>query len=117
MNDLGNASDINKKTISMPPPSVKPRRRLGEILVGAGVLTEEELKSAVLLQKESGVRLGSILVSQGLVDEDVMLSALEAQLGIPRVHLARYIISPDVAQLVPEMFARANRVFNRADRR
>jgi len=43
--------------------------------------------------------------------KDVMLSALETQLGIPRVHLARYIISPDVAQLIPEVFARTNRVF------
>jgi type IV pilus assembly protein PilB len=111
VNDMGKASEIKENTISQVPFVVTPRRRLGEILVDAEVLTETDLKRAMSLQEESGERLGTILVSQGLINEDVMLSALETQLGIPRVHLARYIISPDVAQLVPEMFARANRVF------
>jgi hypothetical protein len=108
---MGCASEANGNSVSSVPFAMTPRRRLGEILMDAGVLTEAELEHAMLLQRESGERLGSILVSQGLVDEEVMLSALETQLGIPRVHLARYIISPDVAQLVPEMFARTNRVF------
>ncbi|MFZ5923877.1 MAG: GspE/PulE family protein [Bacillota bacterium] len=87
-----------------------PRRRLGEILVSTGVLTQDELDRALTVQKETGGRLGSILVSLGLIDEDVMLSALEAQLGVPRVELARYIISPSVARLVPEAFARSHKV-------
>ncbi len=78
--------------------------------MGMGVLTQDELDKALAVQRESGGRLGSILVSLGLVDEDVMLSALEAQLGIPRIELARYIISPSVAKLVPEAFARSHRV-------
>ncbi len=111
MNGRGNMSKPDEKTIAQVPEGVIPRRRLGEILVGAGVLTDEDLKKAISLQNETGERLGSLLVSQGLINEDIMLSALETQLGIPRVRLARYIISPDVAQLVPEMFARTNRVF------
>lgn len=108
---MGKASEMKENTASRVPLGLTPRRRLGEILIDAGVLAESDLKRAMSLQEESGERLGTILVSQGLVNEDVMLSALETQLGIPRVHLARYIISPEVAQLVPEMFARANRVF------
>lgn len=108
---MGKASEMKENTASRVPLGLTPRRRLGEILIDAGVLAEADLKRAMSLQEESGERLGTILVSQGLVNEDVMLSALETQLGIPRVHLARYIISPEVAQLVPEMFARANRVF------
>ncbi len=108
---MSNTSDANEEMRSRAPFGLKPRRRLGEILVDTDILTAEDLERAIRLQKESGMRLGSILVSQGLVDEDVMFSALETQLGIPRVHLARYIISPDVAQLVPETFVRANRVF------
>jgi type IV pilus assembly protein PilB len=108
---MGKASEMKENTAARVPLGLTPRRRLGEILIDAGVLAEADLKRAMSLQEESGERLGTILVSQGLVNEDVMLSALETQLGIPRVHLARYIISPEVAQLVPEMFARANRVF------
>lgn len=111
VNDMGKASEIKENTDCRVPLGMTPRRRLGEILVDAGVLAETDLKRAILLQEQSGERLGSILVSQGLINEDVMLSALETQLGIRKVHLARYIISPDVAQLVPEIFARANRVF------
>lgn len=108
---MGNAEEPNGNIVSSVPFAMAPRRRLGRILIDAGVLTEADLEKAMSLQKESGERLGAILVSQGLVNEDVMLSALETQLGIPRVHLARYIISPDVAQLIPEVFARTNRVF------
>lgn len=95
---------------AQPAQAPGPRRRLGEILVSTGVLTQDELDRALTVQKEAGGRLGSILVSLGLIDENVMLSALEMQLGVPRVELARYIISPSVARLVPEAFARSHKV-------
>ncbi len=88
----------------------RPRRKLGEILVSAGVLAQEDLDRALAVQKETGGRLGETLVSLGLITEDVMLSALEEQLGMPRVELARYIISPGVARLIPEAFARSRKV-------
>ena len=88
-----------------------PRRKLGEILVDAGVLSPEDLQKALSAQKDGGGRLGAVLVSLGLIDEDTMLTALEAQLGIPRVELARYIINPEVARLLPEAFVRSHKVF------
>ncbi len=94
-----------------PITSSGRRRRLGEILTDAGVLTQQDLEKALTAQKESGERLGSALVSLGLIDEDVMLTALETQLGIPRVELARYIINPEVAHLLPEAFVRSHKVF------
>jgi len=87
------------------------RRKLGEILVDAGVLSREDLDKALSAQKDGGGRLGAVLVSLGLVDEDTMLTALETQLGIPRVELARYIINPEVARLLPEAFVRSHKVF------
>lgn len=90
---------------------VSRKRKLGEILIDAGVLTREDLENALSAQKERGGRLGSVLVSLGLVDEDTMLTALETQLGIPRVELARYIINPEVARLLPEAFVRSHKVF------
>ncbi|MBC7082189.1 MAG: Flp pilus assembly complex ATPase component TadA [Firmicutes bacterium] len=90
---------------------VARRRKLGEILIDAGVLTQEDLDKALAVQKERGGRLGSVLVSLGLIDEDIMLTALETQLGIPRVELARYIINPEVARLLPEAFVRSHKVF------
>jgi type IV pilus assembly protein PilB len=90
---------------------VSRRRKLGEILIDAGVLTQEDLDKALSAQKERGGRLGSVLVSMGLVDEDSMLAALEAQLGIARVQLAKYIINPEVARLLSESFVRSHKVF------
>jgi len=40
-------------------------RRLGEILVMAGLLQEQELRHAIALQKRSGGLLGQVLVAQG----------------------------------------------------
>ncbi|MGE5584253.1 MAG: GspE/PulE family protein [Bacillota bacterium] len=98
------ASDIQVAPVSR-------RRRLGEILIDAGVLTQGDLDMALSAQRETGGRLGSVLVSLGLIDEDVMLTALETQLGVPRVELARYIIDPEVARLLPEAFVRSHKVF------
>jgi len=66
---MGNAEDPNGNIVSSVPFAMAPRRRLGRILIDAGVLTEADLEKAMSLQKESGERLGAILVSQGLVNE------------------------------------------------
>jgi hypothetical protein len=77
------------------------RKRLGEILIVAGVLTEEQLQHGLKAQQRWGGPLGAVLVQEGLVSEELLARALSKQLNIPLVALAQVKIDPRVLQLVP----------------
>ncbi len=74
--------------------------RLGKILVGARLITEEQLQKALAAQKKEGGRLGSILVKMNFVEEDKLLKFLSQQYGIPPVDLTKIQIDPAVVKLV-----------------
>lgn len=78
-----------------------PRKRLGEILVQAGVLDEPRLRAALAEQRRWGGPLGRILVDMKLVSEDAMVQALSHQLNFPAVNLDARQIASDVLDLVP----------------
>jgi type IV pilus assembly protein PilB len=82
------------------------KKRLGEMLVEAGLVTEAQIKEALKVQKETGERLGRILVQKNIISEDNMVQLLAEQLGIPRVNLNDYLIDPQIIALVPEDLAR-----------
>lgn len=77
------------------------RKRLGEILMVAGVLTPEQLAHALKAQQRWGGQLGAVLVQEGLVSEEILVRALSKQLNIPLVTLADVTIDPRVLQLTP----------------
>ncbi|MCB0220282.1 MAG: hypothetical protein KDH09_11345 [Chrysiogenetes bacterium] len=76
------------------------RRRLGEILVDAGVIDEFQLRSALADQQRWGARLGTTLVKLGFVTEEVMAKALSSQLKIPNVNLRTTDIPAEVVKIV-----------------
>lgn len=80
-------------------------KRIGDVLLSAGVLDAESLSKALELQKESKGRLGEILVSQGFVTEAQIIHALEMQLGVEFIDLTKAVISPELAQYVPKGLA------------
>ncbi|AIS52347.1 type II secretion system protein E [Thermoanaerobacter kivui] len=82
------------------------KKKLGELLVEVGLITEEQLKHAMEIQSKTGEKLGKVLIKQGYVTEEQILEALEFQLGIPHVDLQKYYIDPDVAKLIPEAVAK-----------
>lgn len=59
------------------------RKRLGELLLEKGALTQPELDACLTTQKQTNERLGSLLVKQGYVTEQLLCSALSEALGIP----------------------------------
>ncbi|MBX7101646.1 MAG: general secretion pathway protein GspE, partial [Myxococcaceae bacterium] len=83
-----------------PGASTTRRRRLGELLIEAGVLDDERLKAALVEQKKWGGKLGRTLVEMGFVDETAMVQALSKQLGIPSVDLDQLTLPPEVVQLL-----------------
>lgn len=82
------------------------KRKLGEILVEAGLVSKAQIEDALRTQKESGERLGKVLVRLNLISEEALISFLGDQLGIPHVDLKDYLVDPDTVNLVPEYLAR-----------
>lgn len=83
-----------------------PRTRLGDMLVVAGALTEDQLEWALDRQRESYQRLGEILLDAKLVNEDDVTEARALQLDMPYVQLGDFQIRPEIAKLVPEHISR-----------
>jgi type IV pilus assembly protein PilB len=79
---------------------------LGEMLVGRGLLSEEQLRDALVAQTSSGTRLGDMLVELGVVSEHHLATVLAEQLGMEVVDLAREELDRDVVSLLPEERAR-----------
>jgi len=84
--------------------------RLGELLIQAGLITEEQLQEALREGKERNMRLGDVLIAMGYITEQQRIEVLEFQLGIPHVQLYRENIDPRAIQMVPRMLAETHKV-------
>ncbi len=80
--------------------------RLGELLVASGVISEEGLKVALEMQKDSKKRLGTVLVEGGFIKEVQLIEALKMQLGVEFVDLTRTSIPSDMAVILPKTVAK-----------
>ncbi|WP_300258875.1 ATPase, T2SS/T4P/T4SS family [Clostridium sp.] len=87
------------------------KKRLGDMLIESGKLTEDELKEALLIQKQVGKRLGEILVDQNFVDEEDIIEVLEKQLNIERVNLEITKIDRRAIKMISENVCRKHLIF------
>ena len=83
---------------------------LGELLVGAGLVTEPEVLAALRGQRASGLPLGHYLVRSGMLAEDQLVRVLSQQLAVPVVDLDAITPHEDALQKVPATVARANAI-------
>ena len=81
-------------------------KQLGELLIDSGVISPEQLKEALGIQKEKEELLGQILIGLGYATEEAIAQALTVQYGFPYLPLADYEIERDIARTVPEHVAR-----------
>ena len=88
----------------------KKQVRLGDLLVSAGLITEEQLMQGLELQKGSGKRLGTVLQEAGMITELEMIEALQMQLGVEFVDLNKITIPTELAQIVPQNIAKQYQV-------
>ena len=82
------------------------RLKLGELLLSAGKISEEQLQKALEIQKTTRKRLGEALVEGKFITEEDIIEVLEFQLGIPHIDLDKYYINKSVATLIPESIVR-----------
>ena len=85
-------------------------RRLGEILVEEGLITQDQLRIALTEQKKSKQPLGKVFVQLGFVTEAVMRDALGEASGQETVDLANVVVDPDAIRIIPKDVAQRHSV-------
>src|SRR3954469_8703608 len=81
------------------------RATLGQQLVGADIITPQQLDLALAEGSQKGLRLGEALVEMGMVQEDAILPFIESHLGVPAVRLRDGMIDPIAVRLLPRKVA------------
>src|SRR3990167_543501 len=89
---------------------IRKTKKIGEILVDAGLLTNAQIEEDLNVSKRTGARLGRTLVNMGIVTEEGITQALAQQLGISSIPLAGIIIESQIIKLIPEILARKHKV-------
>lgn len=83
------------------------RVRLGDLLVQEGLISEEQLQTA-LKEKGPQQKIGDALLQRGYITEQQLMEVLEVQLGIPHVSLFRYPFDDSLFHIVPKEVAKRN---------
>lgn len=86
------------------------RERIGDILLRANLVSQEQLEAVLEGQKASGKQLGRILVDMGVISENQLAEVLAKQKNLPLVNLAEYDINLAAATSIQEQVARRHRV-------
>ncbi|MCR5148794.1 MAG: Flp pilus assembly complex ATPase component TadA [Eubacterium sp.] len=76
--------------------------RVGDLLVEAGAITEEQLQEALAKQKESGGRIGNIIMQMGFISKELLITVLTAQTNIDYCEIKSVKIDEAVLKLVPD---------------
>lgn len=87
----------------------RKKLRLGDLLVNSGVITDDQLKKALELQKEGGRKLGEVLVDEGITTDEAITKALSNQLGIEMVDVNNVSIPEEILNLVPSNVLKKNK--------
>ena len=74
--------------------------RIGDLMLKKGLLSEQKLEEAIILQKKTRQRIGQIIVSKGWVSEEIFLKALSEQLAMPYVVLRQGLYDPEVFESI-----------------
>ena len=81
------------------------RKKLGELLIDASYVTNEQLERA-LQTKEPNEKLGDYFIKEGMLTEHQLIELLEIQLGIPHIQVSQYEIEPELINLIPSELAK-----------
>ena len=86
------------------------RKRLGDMLLEAGLLTEKQLEEALKEQVKTGKFLGRILVERGIIDEKELKKILSVQAGIEMIDLKNTVIDKNAVNVFPSALAKTYNV-------
>ena len=95
---------------TMSSSSRTHRRRIGEILVNEGLVSQDQLEEALRVQKKTGELLGSVLMDMGLVAESDIAKTMCLQYQLPFITLQNYEFDEKLLQLFPKEFLHKHRL-------
>ncbi|RJQ50609.1 MAG: type II secretion system protein GspE [Nitrospiraceae bacterium] len=81
------------------------RKKLGEILLDEELISQEQLETALTMQKGKNKKLGKVLIEMGYITDMQVAESLTKQLSLPMVDCSNYSPSKDVLALVPKDIA------------
>ncbi|MEK6604553.1 MAG: ATPase, T2SS/T4P/T4SS family [Nitrospirota bacterium] len=87
-------------------PETTGRLRLGDFLARRGLITRQVLDQALVEQRQSGRRIGEILLDAGHVTEAQLLPLLSDHLKVPYTDVSSLTLGPEELDLLPEDLAR-----------
>ena len=77
------------------------KKRIGEMLVENGLITEDLLQQALIDQRKVGLKLGQYLTRQGIVNEQQIIDMLSQQLKIAKYHPDDYPLNMELIRYIP----------------
>lgn len=86
------------------------KKKLGELLVELGLISEEQCREALQIQRKTAKRLGQIIVEEKMISEDDLVKVLSTQLGYAHVWLRKGLIDPKIVKIIPKDKAKLYRV-------
>lgn len=89
---------------------ITKNKRLGEILIEAGAISNQQLEEALELSKQNGMILGDALLELGHVDEKTLYKGLEYHFHVPYVDVSETVIDKEAVSMIPEVLAKKHTV-------
>ena len=80
--------------------------KIGEFLLNDGKISQDQLDTALELQKKQPGKLGSVLIRQGYITEEDIAQVLSKQFGYPSINLSKFDIGEKVLELIKPDMAR-----------
>lgn len=80
---------------------LETQKKIGDLLRNKGYITEDQLRSALSIQKTTGKKLGNILIDTGIISEEQLVEVVSERLKIPKLNLSSLVINPLVISTVP----------------
>src|SRR5437016_10705006 len=102
---------MNSPRLSAQPVSPQAKRHIGQFLISQGILTEAQLRIALLEQLKTHQPVGKLLVNLGFVSEATLRDALSEKLGLQSVDLTQIVVDSMALKLVPREFSKRHTVF------
>jgi len=102
---------MNSPRLSTQTVSPQAKRHIGQILISQGILTEDQLRIALLEQLKTHQPVGKLLVNLGFVSEATLRDALSEKLGLQSVDLTQIVVDSMALKLVPREFAKRHNIF------
>ncbi|MDP2646229.1 MAG: ATPase, T2SS/T4P/T4SS family, partial [Desulfobacterales bacterium] len=88
----------------------EPRKKLGEMLVDAGLITLQQLNQAITGSKRADMKIGQFLIKQGVLNESKMVDLLSQKLKVERYRPEKYPIDHGLAPLIPAEMAKKHMI-------